>query len=624
MCGIAGAISPTPLSPEMLVRMRDSMIHRGPDHGGCWQSGDGRVGLAHRRLAIVDLTPEANQPFVSHDGRFVIAFNGEIYNFREIRRELVELGGQIQTQSDTEVLLEAYRRWGAGCLERLTGMFAFAIWDTHERRLFCARDRAGEKPFYYSTAGGAFIFASELKALACHPDFRSELDYTALLDYLVFGYVPDPKSIWQGCRKLAPGHWLAVDVGPGGAPAVRSPVRYWDMQFHPDAGERGWPERILDTLQGACREMAFADVPVGAFLSGGVDSSSVTAGLSKAGCNVESFTMGFEDREFDERPWAREVARLYGTSHNERVVNAADVAAVFEKLLWHYDEPFNDYSYLPTYYLCRAARQRITVALSGDGADELFAGYSKYRRLGLRQALERLAPQAAAGALIAGARPLFGNRTWFQRKVEPYGRSASDFMLDTLTTGFSFAELKSAARGPLAHAMKSYSPVETIAPLLRAAPPEEVGMLNTMRYLDLKMTLAGDMLVKVDRASMAVSLEVRPVYLHRSMLELAGRIPSGLLADRRESKKLLKSALRSWLPDSLLYRPKMGFAAPMPAWIKTDLGRMMPGRKENPADELIDPALSGSLLRSHRTGAPDLTSRIHSLLFLEHWLARWN
>ncbi len=624
MCGIAGAISPEPLDPKTLVGMRDRMIHRGPDHGGCWISPDGRIGLVHRRLAIVDLTPEANQPFVSHDARFAITFNGEIYNFRNIRQELLQLGATIQTQSDTEVLIEAYRAWGPRCLERLTGMFAFAIWDTRDRRLFCARDRAGEKPFYYTTAGRAFLFASELKAFGCHPDFRRSIDYTALLDYLVFGYVPDPKSIWEGCRKLPPGHSITVDVSPGGRPVIHQSVQYWDMQFEPDAQERNWPECILDTLQHACREMAFADVPVGAFLSGGVDSSSVTAGLSKAGCNVESFTVGFEDRDFDERPWAREVARLYGTSHNERVVNAADVAAVFGKLLWHYDEPFNDYSYLPTYYLCRAARQRITVALSGDGADELFAGYSKYRRLGLRQAVERLVPPRASGALIAGTRPLFGNSPWFQRKVEPYGRDASAIMLDMLTTGFSFTELKTAARGPLAAAMKSYSPSDTLVPLLRKAPPQEVGLVNTMRYLDLKMTLAGDMLVKVDRASMAVSLEVRPVYLHRSMLELAARIPSGLLADRRQSKKLLKSALRSWLPDSLLYRPKMGFAAPLPKWINTDLSHMVTGSRKNPADDLIDPALSGRILQSHLAGAPDFTSRIHSLLFLEHWLERWN
>jgi asparagine synthase (glutamine-hydrolysing) len=623
MCGIAGVIAAHPVDSGALLRMRDSMIHRGPDHGGSWINNDRCIALVHRRLKIIDLSPEANQPFVTSDGRFIVTFNGEIYNFRELRRELVARGGRMQTQSDTEVIVEAYRCWGAACLERLTGMFAFAIWDTVERRLFCARDRAGEKPLFYAMANGAFIFASELKALACYPGFRRSIDYTALLDYLVFGYVPDPKSIWQGCHKLPPGHSLTVDV-PASGPTPRPPVQYWDMQFEPNTTERAWPERILDTLQGACRDMAFADVPLGAFLSGGVDSSSVTAGLSKAGCNVESFTVGFEEPEFDERPWAREVARLFSARHNERVVSAADAFAVFEKLLWHYDEPFNDYSSLPTYYLCRAARQRITVALSGDGADELFAGYSKYRRLGLRRMVERVLPRGVSGALIAGSRPLLGNTPWFQRKVEPYGRDASAVMLDMLTTSFSCEELKAAARGPLAHALKSYSPADTIAPLLSAAPPDEVGLINTMRYLDLKLTLAGDMLVKVDRASMAVSLEVRPVYLHRSMLDLASRIPCEMLADRQQSKKLLKSALRSWLPDALLYRPKMGFAAPLPKWINGELSHMVNRVRGNPLNDLIDPSLSTGILRSHKMGTPDLTSRIHSLLLLEHWLNRWN
>src|SRR5713226_1185180 len=231
MCGIAGIISPTPVESKLLVQMRDQMVHRGPDHGGCWFSGDCHVGLAHRRLAIVDLTPEANQPFVSHDGRFVITFNGEIYNFREVCKELLSQGARVNTQSDTEVLLESYRLWGARCLDRLAGMFAFAIWDTQERRLFCARDRAGEKPFYYTTIGGAFVFASELKAFAPCPDFRRKVDYTALLDYLVLGYVPDPKSIWEGCRKLPPGHCMTVRVAPDGVPSVESPAPYWDMKF---------------------------------------------------------------------------------------------------------------------------------------------------------------------------------------------------------------------------------------------------------------------------------------------------------------------------------------------------------------------------------------------------------
>ena len=278
-------------------------------------------------------------------------------------------GARFSTQSDTEVLLEAFRCWGDQCLDRLAGMFAFAIWDTAERRLFCARDRAGEKPFYYTVIGGAFVFASELKALVCWPGFKRSLSYPALLDFLTFGYVPDPKSIWEDCLKLPPGHSVTVRIPPHGRPVISQPVQYWDMQFQPEGGHNDWHERILDVLQRTCKEMAFADVPVGAFLSGGVDSSSVTAGLRRAGCEVKTFTIGFREHGFDERPWAQQVASLYGTAHTERLVNAQDVSAVFAKMLWHYDEPFNDYSYLPTFYLCREARRSITVALSGDGGD---------------------------------------------------------------------------------------------------------------------------------------------------------------------------------------------------------------------------------------------------------------
>src|SRR5229473_3909747 len=278
MCGIVGVLSPEPVSTDLVCTMRDRLEHRGPDHAGLWSSPDSRVSLGHRRLAIVDLTPEANQPFLSHDGRFVITFNGEIYNFQELRKELLARGARFSTQSDTEVLLEAFRCWGDQCLDRLAGMFAFAIWDTAERRLFCARDRGGEKPLYYTVIDGAFVFASELKALVCWPGFKRGLHYPALLDFLAFGYVPDPKSIWEDCLKLPPGHSLTVKIPPHGRPVISQPVQYWDMQFQPEGEHNGWHERILDVLQRTCKEMAFADVPVGAFLRGGVDSSSVTAG----------------------------------------------------------------------------------------------------------------------------------------------------------------------------------------------------------------------------------------------------------------------------------------------------------------------------------------------------------
>jgi asparagine synthase (glutamine-hydrolysing) len=602
--------------------MRDLVAHRGPDHAGVWRSNDGQVCLGHRRLAIIDLSPDANQPFISRDGRFVITFNGEVYNFRSLRDELRSRGIVFDTQSDTEVLVEAFRQWGDRCLEHLSGMFAFAIWDCETRRLFCARDRAGEKPFYYALINDSFVFASELKSLLRWPGFNRKLNYPALADFLSFGFVPDPKTIWEDAHKLPPAHSIFVEFGPGGAPVVSHAVAYWDLEFDPDYSVGDWGPRILEALSTASQEMAVADVPVGAFLSGGVDSSSVTAALSKAGREVRTFTIGFQESAYDERRWAGEIARQYGTAHTEKVVQAEDVLSVFKKLVWHYDEPFNDYSYLPTFYLCREARSQITVALSGDGADELFAGYRKYQRLGMRQAAERFVPRFAARLVAAGnysALPEPGRRT-----LRQYALDAPAMMVDMLTLGFQLDDLRAAARGQLARTLKEYSPADVVYPLLDKAPPNKVGLINSMRYLDLKLTLGADILVKVDRASMAVSLEVRPVYLHRNMLDLAGKIPSGLLANRKQSKKALKDALRTWLPSSVLDRRKMGFAMPLKQWVNGGLREAFTQESgESALDEMLDAGLLQRLTARHAGGDGDMTSVIHSLFFLKRWLSEW-
>ena len=622
MCGIVGALSSAPIDAELVARMRDRLVHRGPDDEGLWRSDDAHVCLGFRRLAIVDLSPEANQPFHSHDGRFVIIVNGEIYNFRALRDELRARGVSFRTQSDTEVLLESFRCWGERCLDKLSGMFALAIWDAQEKRLFCARDRAGEKPFYYATVDGSFVFGSELKALLPWPGFRREIHYPAMVDFLTFGFVADPKSIWEGCFKLPPGHWMTVEMRPGEPPRAQAPRAYWDLEFDPDTSVRDWTPRILGALQGASLEMSYADVPVGTFLSGGVDSSSVTASLVKAGCRVTAFTVGFEEPEFDERPWAREVAEQYGVEHLERVVVPEDVAAVFETLLWHYDEPFNDYSYLPTYYLCREARRMITVALSGDGGDEMFAGYTKYRRLGLMNVVRPMIPRPLGRLLAAGAEAVFSDADPRYRTAVQYGSDAPAMLADMLNVGFTLPALRRAARGPLAETLRHYAPVDVVKDLLRRAPPERIGLVNAMRYLDLKLTLAGDILVKVDRASMAVSLEVRPVYLHRDMMELAARIPPDQLADRGGTKKALKTALRTWLPEPLLHRRKQGFAMPLGKWI--DSGPLTRGAEGSQLNELLDARLLTTLLRTHGRGSSDTVARTHSLLFLEHWLPRWS
>jgi asparagine synthase (glutamine-hydrolysing) len=340
---------------------------------------------------------------------------------------------------------------------------------------------------------------------------------------------------------------------------------------------------------------------------------------------VKTFTVGFEEQDYDERPWAREVADRYRTTHTERLVRADDVADVFrDTILWHYDEPFNDYSYLPTYYVCREARKSITVALSGDGGDELFAGYRKYRRLAIRARLERTLSRPVTQLVAAGAQSILQPDNAWRERLGRYREGAPELLLSTMTAPPGIAALRAVARGRFAEALSDYEPMDVVRPLLQAAPPEDVGLVNSMRYLDFKLTLGAGILTKVDRASMAVSLEVRPVYLHRELLRLAGQMPPALLVDRRETKKVVKSAVRGWLPSSVIDRPKMGFAMPLGRWLRGDLQRLeRPAVGTGALGEIIDIDYVRSVARAHRSGAAESTAAVHSFLFLEHWLEKW-
>lgn len=625
MCGIVGVIARDPVSIGVVERMRDTLAHRGPDHAGLWHSSDGCVVLGHRRLAIIDLDERANQPMQSRDGRFVITFNGEIYNYRAVRTQLEDDGVAFQTSSDTEVLLEAYRRWGEEGLDHISGMFAFAIWDTERRRLFAARDRAGEKPFYYADLGGTFLFASEVKALAAWPRVARELDFEALIDYLTLGFIADPKSIWRGVRKLAPAHTLSVDWSPLKGPLAGSPERYWALSFEPRRS-RIEPGEIRDGLVAAAREMAVSDVAIGTFLSGGVDSSTVTAALRLAGHDVRTFTMGFAEQSYDERGWARQVAERYQTEHVERTIESSDVVGVVDDLVWHYDEPFNDYSCFPTYYLCREARRSITVALSGDGADELFAGYGKYRRLVRRRELAGVLPVSVIRPAAAIAEQVLREGSRWRRTFAQYGLPSPRMLADMLCHGLRTDLLRQVARGPLATALRHYGPDQLVEQVLTAAPPKEVGLVNAMRHLDFSLTLPSGMLVKVDRASMAVSLEVRPVFLHRRVMELAAAIPADALVTRHAGKLALKAAVRPWLPDAVLDRPKQGFAMPLPEWMRGDgpaAGAIRGGTTSTVIGEWLDLDRMRQLAALQAAGAASLTTAVHSVFMLDRWCHRW-
>ena len=623
MCGIVGAISTGPIDGVVLARMRDNLAHRGPDHAASWFSADRTVGLGHRRLAVIDPHPEANQPFVSSDGRFVLVYNGEIYNYRELRKELAARGVSFRTSSDSEVLLEAVRLWGERVLPHLSGMFAFAIWDQLERSLFCARDRTGEKPFYWANVGNTFLFASEPKAFLPWPGFARRIHYPALLDFLSYGFVPDPKCIWEGCAKLRPGHTLIVRTEADGTPRVLEPTAWWTWEFTPDFGERDWTARILETLTDSAREMAVADVPLGIFLSGGVDSSSVVAAASQGGRPIQTFTIGFQNPACDERRWAQAVADRYGTEHHVRVVEPGDVEAALERLLWHFDEPFSDHSFLPTYYLAAQARETVVVALSGDGADEAFAGYRRYSRTVRRVGVRRFLPDRLLARVARSANRHLSPSSRIRRLSAKYGYDADAMLSGIFTMGLSPAALAKHARGPLATALRHYDPADVIRCLIRRAPPERVGIVNTLRYIDLTHTLAGDILVKVDRAAMAVALEVRPVYLHRNMLDLAAAIPSALLAGRATTKEALKVAVREWLPAENIRRPKQGLLAPLDQWLRDSNGASWTRSSGSLLSELIDPSALPGRPRLPRGPAEPGSPAADKLLLLDHWLARW-
>jgi asparagine synthase (glutamine-hydrolysing) len=622
MCGIVGVLGAAPVDRALVEQMRDRLEHRGPDAAGLWSSADGRVALGHRRLSIIDTSAAANQPFLSTDGSLVGILNGEIYNYRALRVELERDGARFRTAADTEVLLEAYRAWGVDCVERFSGMFAFALWDDERNVLFCARDRAGEKPFHYLANGTTFAFASELKALTLLPVMSREVDWTTVADFLTFGYVPDPKPVWAGVHKLPPGHRLEV-VLDGEGPRAKEPVPYWDLELSADdAGDADWERAIRETLESASAEMTVADVPIGTFLSGGVDSSAVTAALAAGNHRPTAFTIGFAETEFDERPWAQLVADRLDVELVSREVVPEDVEAVFrDTILWHFDEPFNDSSYLPTYYLSREARSRITVALSGDGGDEVFGGYPKYALLARRATIERRVTRPVSSRVAATARGVLPEASGFRARLYRYEQSPSELLLSTLVTGWQPDEVRAAARGPLADALAWYDPFDSVRPHLAAAPPEEVGLVDAMRYLDLKTTLGAGILTKVDRASMAVSLEVRPVFLHRDVLSLAGRIPAGLLSTGAEAKALLRRAVRPWLPAEAVDRPKMGFAMPLGRWLG-DLPSFGSLADDRPAASVIDPAAVARLRATHG-GGREGTSRLHAVTFLDHWLERW-
>ena len=624
MCGIAGIVDVAgrrPIEDALLRRMTDRLAHRGPDGSG-FHLAPG-VGLGHRRLAIIDLAG-GRQPLFNEDESVAITFNGEIYNYPQLMAELQAKGHRFRTQSDTEVIVHAWEEWGEACLARLRGMFAFAIWDDNRQTLFLARDRFGKKPLYYTLLGdGRLLFASEMKALLVSPDVPRQIDPAAVEDYFAYGYVPDSKSIYRAIAKLPPGHHLTQIRG---RPAAE-PVRYWDLSFTDGRtiDEAQAREDLIAQLGEAVRMRLISEVPLGAFLSGGVDSGAVVGLMAEASDQVNTFSIGFTQARFDETRYADSVAQLYATRHHRRIVDADDFDLV-DRLAGIYDEPFADASAIPTFRVCALAREKVTVALSGDGGDELLAGYRRYRWHRTEERLRGIVPSAIRRPLLAGLGRLYPKLDWAPQKLRAKA-TLLELAAGTVDGYFlNVSVLDDAIRGRLftpafRRELGGYHAREELARHFAAAPTEDP--LSAAQYVDLKTYLPGDILTKVDRASMANSLEVRAPFLDHGFAEWTAGLPAALKLHGGEGKYVLKRALEGRLPDDVLYRPKQGFAVPLAAWFRGPLRERVHAALAGPGlaeTGWFDGAFIGAACAQHQAGLRDHSRLIWSLLMFEAFL----
>ncbi|HYJ82827.1 MAG TPA: XrtA/PEP-CTERM system amidotransferase [Allosphingosinicella sp.] len=626
MCGIAGLFyvsSPKPVDPKRVRAMADTLAHRGPDGSGVWTAPG--VGLGHRRLSIIDLAT-GDQPMLSADGRLALSYNGEIYNFREVRAELEAFGHLFRTESDTEVILAAWRQWGPDCLSRFNGMFAFALYDEDRDSLFLARDRLGVKPLYWtSLSDDAFAFASELKGLLAHPLLRRGPSRSAIDDYLALGYVPDDACMVEGVGKLAAGHYLLVRRGR----PVPKPVQWWDVDFsNPSrASARALEEELVERLQAAVRSRMVADVPLGAFLSGGVDSSAVVALMAEASRSaVETCSIGFSEAGHDESQWAALVAERFATRHRSRIVEAGDFGLI-DTLADAFDEPFADASALATYRVSELARETVKVALSGDGADEAFAGYRRYRMFAAEERVRGLLP-GPARAMLGAVGNLYPKLDWAPRflraktTLQAIGQNGGDAY--AAAVGVTPRHIRSSLYKPVfKRFLGGYRAEERYCATMAGAPAEDP--LSRAQYADLKIWLPGDILTKVDRTSMAVGLEAREPLLDHRLVEFAARVPAGMRLRGGSGKWLMKRALRRYLPDEVLGRTKMGFVTPVSAWFRGPLASEAAAIAHSPAlAELgaFDSAAIARIAAAHRSGREEHGRLLWQLLMLDKSLQR--
>lgn len=577
MCGIAGIFhpgTPKPVDPPRVRAMIAAQAHRGPDGDGVWTAPG--VGLGHRRLSIIDL---AGSPQPMIDGEIAVTFNGEIYNFQALRAELRGMGAHFRTEGDTEVLLQGWRYWGPAMLDRLDGMFAFAIHDMLAGALFLARDRLGVKPLHWAElSDGSIAFASELKGLLAHPLLRRQPDLTAVEDYLALGYVPDDACLIAGVRKLPAGHYLLVERGRG----IPRPRQWWDVDFSRRASgsAAALGEELLDLMRAGVTSRMVADVPLGAFLSGGVDSSAVVALMAEASPRaVRTCTIGFEEAGYDERAYAETVARRFATAHATRVVRSDDFGLI-DTLVHHFDEPFADASALATYQVCALAREHVTVALSGDGADEAMAGYRRHAFQAAEDRVRGLLPAGFRQSVFGTLGSLYPKADWAPRplraKTTLLALAAGSAEGYAASVGVTTSALRARLFTQEARAaLGGHRAEDRYVAAMENAPAQ--GALDRVQYADLKIWLPGDILTKTDRTSMAVGLEAREPLLDHRLVQFAASLPPAMRLQRGCGKWLMKRSLERYLPRDILYRSKMGFVTPISDWFRGALAEEAAG-----------------------------------------------
>ncbi len=619
MCGIAGiayfASSKKEVRASELIRMSAAIVHRGPDDDGIYISDDKLVGLASRRLAIIDLSKQGHQP-MTYQNRYVITFNGEIYNFQEERDKLISLGYEFHSKTDTEVILMLYHRYGKKCLDKLRGMFAFAIYDKVNKTIFLARDRIGKKPLKYILNGTRIIFASELKAILTVSGIKKAVDYSAIQMYLTYGYTPAPFTGFEGIKKLEPGNFILINLKNRSV----EKKRYWEPKFKQKLhlSEKEWCTRILDTLTEATKIRMISDVPIGAFLSGGVDSSGVVATMARLSSKpVKTFTIGFKDKHFNESPFAARIAKMYKTDHHVLMVKPQSTE-ILPYLARQYEEPFADASSVVTYLVSEMTRKYVTVALNGDGGDENFAGYpNRYMRL-KRDVdydfwIQNIRPIAAT---LLKKFPKANN--FFEKAKMPlYMRFASYNKI------FSEDELKNYSKGSLLEKVlieNPYNIVEDCFKMFKGKDIKDAGL-----KFDLLYFLPDQLLTKVDIASMAVSLEARSPLLDHKIIELAGKIPFSLKVKNGDCKYILKKAFEKIVPKENLYRPKMGFTIPLEKWFSGKLNSYAKSillSNKSKVKEIFDENYIRNFIEDNNKSG-DFGPRLWSLMSLELWLQNY-